>query len=370
MGDTPPNVRSPLRRRWRWHTPKLHADPRVLAGIGLCSLAFVTAVSPQRQSLEGALRVNGLSFVLKAPEGDSETASRGFLVVPLRSLTIKELDGGNGLVVPLSGKGLALGGNKSLSLHASWAEPMWLRIALPVGTRIETIQIEGKDEVVLDLLPPPSSDRAGLPAELVIIPPTRAGTAIGPATTALQAVYAVPGRQKERIKTPETEFPLPLTGGTRLRLQRADPSRPLVFERNLRVRDVRFISQTKSLFDQLPVTTSTLQSGTLRLGRQEPLTLQTDQFLQIDPPGIDIITSMRITPEAERKDSKKPPDLLAVEVIGESTKIRSGLSLDHPTTEVQGTLLSRHLSPDQMSSLFGFLAGVLSSLVLTCFHWE
>jgi hypothetical protein len=370
MGGTPPHVRWPLRRRWRWQTPRLHADPRALAGFGLCSLAFVTAVSPQRQSLEGALRVNGFSFTLKAPEGDSERALRGFLAVPLRSLTIKELDGGKGLVVPLSGKVLRLGGNKALSLSASGGEPMELRISLPTGTRIETIQMEGKDELVLDLVPPASSDRAERPAELVIIPPTRAVAAISPATTALQAVYDVPGRQKQRLKTPETEFPLPLAAPTRLRLQRADPNRALVFERNLRVKDVRFISQTNSLFDQLPVTSSTLQSGTLRLGRQEPLTLQTDQFLQIDPPGISVITSLRTIPDVERQNPKKLPDLLAVEVIGESTKIRSGLSLEHPTTEVQGTLLSRHLSPDQMSSFFGFLAGVISSLVLTCFHWE
>jgi hypothetical protein len=314
--------------------------------------------------------VNGFSFVLKAPEGYANAPSRGFLAVPLRSLTIKALDGGKGLVLPLSGQHLPLGGNKTLSLKASGGDPLELRIALPDGTLIKTIQMEGKDEVVLDLVPPPPSDSFLRPAELVIIPPAKAGAAAGPATTALQAVYTVPGRQEQLIKTAETEFLLPLAGATRLRLQRAKPSLPLVFERNLRVRDVQFISQTKSLFDQLPVTTSTLQSGSLRLGRQEPLTLQSNQFLQIDPPGIAVITSLRTTPDAERKDPNNLPDLLAVEVVGESTKIRSGLSLEHPTTEIKGTLLSRHLSPDQMSSFFGFLAGVISSLVLACFQWE
>jgi ankyrin repeat protein len=54
---------------------------------------------------------------------------------------------------------------------------------------------------------------------------------------------------------------------------------------------------------------------------------------------------------------------LAVEVVGETARIRSGLSLRHPTTDLQGTLLTRQLSPDQISAFFGFLAGVISSLL-------
>jgi hypothetical protein len=59
-----------------------------------------------------------------------------------------------------------------------------------------------------------------------------------------------------------------------------------------------------------------------------------------------------------------------VEVVGETARIRSGLSLQHPTTDLQGTLLSRQLSPDQISTFFGFLAGVISSLVLSLFKGE
>jgi hypothetical protein len=50
-------------------------------------------------------------------------------------------------------------------------------------------------------------------------------------------------------------------------------------------------------------------------------------------------------------------------VVGETARIRSGLSLRHPTTDLQGTLLTRQLSPDQISAFFGFLAGVISSLL-------
>lgn len=58
-------------------------------------------------------------------------------------------------------------------------------------------------------------------------------------------------------------------------------------------------------------------------------------------------------------------DQLALEVVGQTQRIRSGLSLQHPTTVQQGTLLSRLLTPEQISGFFGFLAGVMSSLLLS-----
>ena len=61
---------------------------------------------------------------------------------------------------------------------------------------------------------------------------------------------------------------------------------------------------------------------------------------------------------------------LAVEVVEETARIRSGLSLQQPTPDLKGTLISRHLSPDQISAFFGFLAGVLSSLLLKLFKGE
>ena len=56
--------------------------------------------------------------------------------------------------------------------------------------------------------------------------------------------------------------------------------------------------------------------------------------------------------------------------MGETNQIRSGLSQKRPTTVLSGTLLSRHLSPDQISGFFGFLVGVISSLVLTFFKGD
>jgi hypothetical protein len=97
----------------------------------------------------------------------------------LRSLTIKgQGDGAAGppLLVPLSGQRLALTGGSSLILSATAPDSLGMRIALPPGTRIKNLQLEGKDQLVLDLLPP--RQRAigqgvppGAAAELTITPP-------------------------------------------------------------------------------------------------------------------------------------------------------------------------------------------------------
>ena len=363
MGASPPPQRHlPIQRRLpRWPLRGLspHLNPHALLGLGLCGLAWGVAMAPLRQPLEGALRVVALSFVLQGNEGESSGPLQGFLALPLRSLTIKgQGDGAAGpLLVPLSGQSLALTGGSSLILSATAPDSLGMRLALPPGTRIKNLQLEGKDQLVLDLLPPrqrASGQGAppGAAAELTITPPiTEASPAKAP-TGGLQAVFQQPGRTTQQITPPQAEFRLPLAGPTRLRLQRADPISQTVFESNLRVGDVQFISEGSSLFDQSPITLSTLRAGTLHLGRQQPLSLRPDQFLRLDPPGIGMITSLR-TDQGQ----------LAVEVVGETARIRSGLSLRHPTTDLQGTLLTRQLSPDQISAFFGFLAGVISSLL-------
>lgn len=361
MGASPPPLPDAPLKRWRsllrW--PQLRADPRAVLGLGLCGLAWSVAIAPNRQPLEGALRLSALGFTLQPPAEEASGPPEGFLALSLRGLTIKGLGTGAPLQLPFSGQRLALDGGSGLSLFASKAEPMELRIALSPGTRVENLQLEGKDQLVLDLLPPRAGSSAaaasGTTAELTIIPPA------GPAANSqpLQAVFQEPGRMARRLNAPDAQFRLPLTGATRLRLQRALPERPVVFERNLPVREVHFTTLRQSLFGQTPITFSTLRSGILYLGRMAPLSLRADQFLQIAPPGIAVLTSLR-----------SEQNQLAVEVVGETKQIRSGLSQKNPTTVLSGTLLSRHLSPDQISAFFGFLVGVISSLVLTFFKGD
>jgi hypothetical protein len=344
-----------LRSRLRW--PQVRPDPRAVLGLGLCGLAWGVAIAPQRQPLEGALRASALGFVLQPPPEQASGPAQGFLAVSLRSLSIKGLGAGEPLLLPFRGQRLLLDGGRDLSLTAPATEPLELRLALAPGTRVENLQLEGKDQLVLDLIPPRAAASASAAdqatAGLTIIPP--AGPADG-SGSALQALYQEPGMPARRLSAPEAQFRLPLAGATRLRLQRTVPDRPVVFERNLSVQEVRFTTERQSLFDQSPLTFSTLRSGTLHLGRMEPLNLRADQFLQIEPPGIAVLTSLR-----------SEQNQLAVEVVGETDQIRSGLSQKHPTTVISGTLLSRHLSPDQISGFFGFLVGVISSLVLTFF---
>ncbi|MEB3183448.1 MAG: hypothetical protein VKN15_03550 [Cyanobacteriota bacterium] len=328
-----------------------------MLGLGLCGLAWAIALAPSRQPLEGALSVRALGFTLQPPSEGAGGPAQGLLAVSLRSLSIKGLGTGEPSLLPFSGQRLPLNGGRELSMIASSAEPLELRIALSPGTRVENLQLDGRDELVLDLLPPRAGSSAEQAvAELTIIPPE------GPAVAnsqPLQALFQEPGRPERRLSSPDTQFRLPLTDATRLRLQRALPERPVVFERNLPVREVLFTTERQSLFDQTPITFSTLRSGTLHLGRMKPLSLRADQFLQIQPPGITVLTSLR----SEQSQ-------LAVEVVGATDQIRSGFSQKHPTTVVSGTLLSRQLSPDEIKGFFGFLVGAISSLVLTFFKGD
>ncbi|MFO0016871.1 MAG: hypothetical protein ACK52U_09980 [Synechococcaceae cyanobacterium] len=349
-------------RSWRslvgW--PQLRPDPRAVLGLGLCGLAWGVAIAPNRQPLEGALRLSALGFTFQPPPQQASGSAQGFLAISLRSLSIKGLDKGKPLLLPFHGQRLPLDGGRALSLIAFATEPLELRLAMAPGTRVANLQLEGKDQLVLDLIPPrPAASAAATDQaapELTIISP--AGPAEG-SGSALQALYQEPGRPARRLSAPEAQFPLPLAGAARLRLQRALPDRPVVFEPNLLVSQVQFTTERKSLFDQSPITFSTLRSGTLHLGRMEPLNLRADQFLQIEPPGIAVLTSLR-----------SDQNQLAVEVVGETQRIRSGLSQKHPTTVLSGTLLSRHLSPAQISGFFGFLVGVISSLVLSLFKGD
>ena len=359
MGASPPPQRHlPTKRRlpsWPLRGLRPHLNPHALLGLGLCGLAWGVAMAPLRQPLEGALRVSALSFVLQGNEGEPSGPLQGFLALPLRSLTIKgQGDGAAGppLLVPLSGQRLALTGGSSLILSATAPDSLGMKLALPPGTRIKNLQLEGMDQLVLDLLPPRQGAPSGSAPELTITPPIAEASPGKTPANGLQAVFQQPGSAAKRITPPQAEFRLPLAGPTRLRLQRADPKSQTVFESNLPVGDVQFISEGSSLFDQSPITLSTLRAGSLHLGRQQPLSLRPDQFLRLDPPGIGMITSLRTD-----------QDQLAVEVVGETARIRSGLSLRHPTTDLQGTLLTRQLSPDQISAFFGFLAGVITSLL-------
>ena len=196
-------------------------------------------------------------------------------------------------MVPFRGQRLPLAGGSALAFTASRAEPLELRIALPPGTRVENLQPQGQDQPVLDLLPPAARRPGAGGAELSVIPPVPGLTPQASGAAGPQVVFQEPAKPPKRLSPPEAQFTLPLAGAARLRLERSEPTTPVVFEPNIHVSEVQFTTQRQSLFDQSPLSFSTLRSGTLHLGRLEPLSLRADQFLRIEPPGIAVLTSLR-----------------------------------------------------------------------------
>jgi len=316
---------------------------------------------PQPQPLEGALKATALSFQV-ASKGPAGAPAQGFLAIPIQALVISGLLEGPSLRVPFRGLPLNFETGGVLELYSTKSAPMQFALALPAGILVENLHFEGSDHLIFDLLPASAakSDEAEQP-EIALTPPVAAYPAEGVPASAepLKAVFKEPGHNDQHLNSPKATFRLPLNGATRLRLRLADVKAITVFEPNLLVQKVMFSIKKRSVFDQSDIRFSTLRSGSLHLGRQEPLTLRPDQFLNIDPPGIGELTDLRAV-----------NGLLAVGVVGETRSIRTGLSPASPTTVLQGTLLSRHLSPAQINGFHGFLAGVMSSLLLMLFKGD
>ncbi|MEB3351536.1 MAG: hypothetical protein VKM01_04350 [Cyanobacteriota bacterium] len=335
--------------RW-WRLPTIPVKPLPMLGLAIGGLVWAVAITPRRQPLEGALQATGVSFAMAGADRATPT---GVLVVAVRALSIRGPADGDTLALPFSNQTLALTGDSELNLQASAAAPLGLALALPAGTRVEQLQPVG-DALLLELVPPTAAagtSAAGTAPLLRLTAPEGDGPG-----GALTAVLQEPGAADRRLSPPQGTITIPLAGPARLRLQLAAPRQPVPFEPNLPVRAVAFTTTKLSLFDGDPIRQSTLRGGRLHLGRLQPLDLRADQFLQLDPPGITVITDLRAQ-----------PGQLALEVVGHSRRLRTGLSYDHPTTVVQGTLLSRHLPPEQISGFYGFLAGVMGSLVLMLF---
>jgi hypothetical protein len=312
---------------------------------------------PQPQSLEGAIKATAISFQV-ANKGPAEAPAQGFLAIPIQALAISGLPEGNSLQVPFRGLPLKFNEGGVLELNSMSSAPMQFALALPAGILVDNLHFEGSDQLIFDLLPASANSDLSDQPEIALTPPVVAYTTEGePASTEpLKAVFKEPGQNDQPLNSPKAQFRLPLNGATRLRLQLEDVKGIIVFEPNLLVQKVLFSIKKRSLFDQTYNRFSTIRSGTLHLGRQEPLTLRLDQFLNIDPPGIGELTDLR----AEN-------GLLHVGVVGETSRIRAGLSPGSPSTMLQGTLLSRHLSTTQITGFWGFLAGVISSLFLMLF---
>lgn len=355
--ERPSCRRNRWKRSWWVRITSIPFSSQALLGLFIIIVVWVFTIVPQSQPLEGALTASALNFELGAEHTDIK-ATYGLLAVPIKALTISGLPSGQLLQMPFRDERLNLQNGGVLELTAMGTSPMQFALALQSGIKVENLQPEGSDQLVIDLLPAKGKIRALDQSAISLTPPPPfpSESPSGDETSvygALQAVFKEPGRTEKVLVAPDSQFSLPLVGATRLRLRMASDNNITVFEPNLSTQNVGFTTSKASLFDQAPIRLSTLRSGTLHLGRQEPLTLRQNQFLRINSPGISELTHLQIE-----------NGLITVEVVGETRRISTGLSPSHPTTVLQGTLLSRHLSPEQITSFYGFLAGVMSSLLL------
>jgi len=321
----------------------------------LCGLFWLLISLPQQLPLEAELQSRGLRFTTAAPQA-SRDDPQGVLAITLKGLTLSVPER-DLLTLNFAGERLQMASGDFLELRGTDVEPLALMVELPAHTGVvlqprtkdELRQGKGMDELVIDLLPPPHAQADNLPT--VTLTP--------PALEPLKARLSIQGNAPRALPAPDAEFSLSLTGPTRLRLQLADPKAITVFEPNLQVEKVSFAGRRPSVFTQEPRAYSMLEGGTLHLGRLEPLQLRPNQFLRMDPPGITELTDLR-----------RQKGLYSVELVGQTRTLRAGLSPERPTTVVQGNLLRRHFTPEQIGGIYGVLTGAAGSALLVLMKWE
>ncbi len=363
-----------------------------LAGIG--TLVILNLI-PASQTFEGALEATSVTF---KTAGGGDVTDRTFLRTQVSSISFAALDVDNvGLVFPvqLGGeirnafqKGVALpklkarpilpirlsyGDNLSLGAPSPGTTAIDAKLVLPTGTKVQDLTYdEHTSTLEFGIVPPRVGENPTLtitPQEAVQVEISSAGALPG---------IPLPSSGEVSFRLDTTEFSVPIKAPARLRLKLATPPGIDLFPQRLPVSEVSFEKEPRSSPDQVPISRSTLQGGTLHLGQQEVLTLRADQSLIIKPPGIDELNFLRVmlpqkgeSPTAKGdQSSPEGPARLTIGVVGTSHRIAAGLSQSHPTSYREGSLLSRRLNPAQLTAVNGFLGGIASALVLSFFKEE
>jgi hypothetical protein len=342
----------------------------LLAGI----ILWLVAAMPLAQTVEGIVETSSISFDLREPSqvGVADQPA-GFLAETVRELRISGLQAP--VSFPLKGETVELKQGQQVEFQPLAGGSFLMKLQLPPGTRVENLHGEvdslsgiGRQELVMDLRSPTGAKPASTtPVELIITPPAApeisgarpAGGQPAEPMGGLKAVQSGEGGTDRRLPTPDGTFSLLLRGDARLRLRLADPS--VVFEPNLPVNNVQFSTVKPSAFDQKPVLLSSVRQGKLHYGRGEPLELRRNQFLRVDAPGIQELTDLRML------SNDNAPEL-TVSISGQTHRLTAGLSPNRASTVLNGTLLSRHLSPEQITNFYAVLAGVIGSMVVVFFR--
>jgi hypothetical protein len=356
--------RSRRRRGLRWLADTFNLWALAMIAVALIVLWLVSAM-PLVQTVEGTVETRAISFLLR-PSTQDGTADdlTGFLAETPLMLRISALRDGAPVSFPLKGRTVRLDQGRQVVFLSPARQPFAVKLLLPPGSRVDNLHGEettgrgGKQlELVMDLRVVPASRTTSsakgdtpMPIELSLTPP-----AAGESKSGLLAVVEAAGEPEQPLTTPEGTFSLPLEGDLRLRMSLAAPS--VVFEPNLPVAAMTFSSVKPSSFGRGELLLSNLRQGTLHFGRHETLMLRESQFLTIGPPGILELTDLRLA-----------NNTLVALISGQTTRLSTGLSPNRASTEIKGTLLSRSLSPEQISGVYGFFSGVIGSMVLVFFR--
>jgi hypothetical protein len=371
----PPSPWPKRRRPWRWlRSLAERFDLWALAVVILALIVLWASTIPSAQTVEGSVQTRAVSFELSPPtqEGTSE-AFIALLEENVREMSLNALDPGEPVSFPMKGATVRVEPGQPVNFSAAGNETFVVTLHLPPGTRVENLHGEtetrrGKEtrELVLDLRSP-SGSRASTanPLELSLLPPPPLvvedeepprGQPAEPLSGLLATQQSTDGPVR-RLPTPEGSFSLMLRGDARLRLRLVNPS--VDFEPNLPVREVTFstVKQIGSERRQRQLPQSDIRKGTLYFARRDPLELRANQFLVMNPPGIQEFTHLSLVNN----------EVIAL-ISGQTNRLTTGLSPNRPSTEITGTLLSRHLSSDQIPGFYGVLAGVIGSMVLVFFR--
>ncbi|MFM7441552.1 MAG: hypothetical protein ACKO2V_23630, partial [Snowella sp.] len=151
-----------------------------------------------------------------------------------------------------------------------------------------------------------------------------------------------------------------------------------LFWGNINVEKVKFeklIQTGDNVNDE--IIDSTILSGDIRMANQD-LKLEENQFLIIQPPGIQTLNRIQIIQsdpdhKLELKTSGNnlkvadPDQGLNVTFSGKTTQIQTGLNEKLPIAQIQGSWLSQNLSRDGVVAIISFCASLVVSLIAWLF---
>lgn len=362
----------PLKRQpWRW-PQRLRKNPQfvlVLALLMLCGWAIFMALIPGQVQFETRLVASQLSFTthdiqkpflrgvpvtalsLEGQQDQPLTLVGEFLNEPFQDLTALTLE------LPYADSRLVI----RPQLGAEGASPAMLltELQLQPSTQVSDLSYNlNTNQLALTFTQPQD------------LPPTapallRLNLAPQPFEVDLEG-YRLPdlGLEEASMTQPrrvvfippgnEWQPPLPLEGKLALTLPVAlEADGADWFWGDLGVKDVNFVAwRSTGRRVEEEVALSTIRSGQLRMLDQE-LTLEADQFLIVQKPGIQRLRALKLLPAAG----------IEVRAVGHTSEVEVGLDPNFPIQGIGANFWEQRLPPHRVVALLSFAGAMLASLL-------